>query len=58
MAMSSTPENTTPENNDQDDHALSPKKQRKVSNIMIGGVLAVIAAVLIFVIASAFLNGA
>lgn len=56
--MSSTPENTTPENNDQDDHALSPKKQRKVSNIMIGGVLAVIAAVLIFVIASAFLNGA
>lgn len=43
--------------NNQDDHALSPKGQKKVSNLMIAGIVAVIAAVLIFVVVSAFING-
>jgi hypothetical protein len=49
----------TPDKQDHDDdHALSPKGQKKVSNIMIAGIALVVAAILIFVVVSAFLNGA
>lgn len=45
-----------PDNKDHDDDGLSPQGQKKVSNLMIGGILLVIAVVVIFVVASAFLN--
>lgn len=48
----------TPGKKDNDEAKLSPKGQRKISNVMLAGVLVVIAAVLIFVISSAVLNGA
>jgi hypothetical protein len=41
-----------------EDGALTPKGQRKFSNLMIGGVVVLILAVLIFVVVSVFLNGA
>ncbi|WP_323959605.1 hypothetical protein [Arthrobacter sp. JZ12] len=47
----------SPDHKHNDDHSLSPKGQRKVSNLMITGIVVVIAAVLIFVVASAIMNG-
>lgn len=49
---------STPGKKDNDDAGLSPKGQKKFSNVMIGGVLVLILAVVIFVVASAILNGA
>lgn len=47
----------TPEKKDNDDAGLSPKGQKKFSYVAIGGILFLIAAVMIFVVASAILNG-
>lgn len=47
----------TPGKKDNDDAGLSPKGQKKFSTLAIGGILVLIAAVMIFVVASAILNG-
>lgn len=41
-----------------EDGELTPKGQKKHRNLMMAGIAVVIAVVLIFVVASAFLNGA
>lgn len=51
--------NKTPDKqHSSEDGELTPKGQKKVSYVMMGGIAVVILAVVIFVVASAILNGA
>lgn len=51
--------NETPDKQEStDDGALTPKGQKKVNYLMMGGIAVVILAVVVFVVATAVLNGA